>query len=292
MAEAGYTDPDLPQIFLDTNPAVPCVPLVYRNIAGGLVQFAWVDPETGGLTPASFDFGSDYEVKYFPLLDTSGPVPVLKAKILNVDTGAIREEAVNVPLPAWLTDEGDWLRVGNPVMDAQNRVPGLRPIPVPMSYPSLGTLDYYGGESATRGTGPWGISGLIKLRESSSNLLILWKNCAFGYRLDSGSSYTSHGLVILTDNGNDPAARERLLRVRDWSEHGAGHYGAFPVTDCLGRTKYLKTLTIWGTSYERSIPVARGGSLGQWEQNHIYVMRTDLDNAAFDFDAEMLRVRR
>lgn len=291
LSEAGYSAPGLPQIFLDTNPAVPCVPIVYKNVTGGRLEFAWVDPETAALTPASFDFGSNYEVKFFPLLDTSGAVPVLKARVRNVNTGTISEQAVNVTIPAWLTVD-DWQRVSNPVMDSGDRVAGLRPLPIPMSYPSLGTLDYYDGSLGTRKTGPWGISGLIKLRESSSNLLILWKSCEFGYRKDSGNSYVSRGLVTLTDKEGDPMARERLLRIREWSEHGAGHYGSSSVTDCLGRTKYLKTLTIWGTGAVTNIPVARGASLGQWGQNHLYIMRTDLDNNAFDFDAEMLRVRR
>ena len=291
LEEAGYSDPNLPQIFLRTNPAVPCVPIVYRNIAGGLIEFAWVDPESGGLTPASFDFGNDYEVKFFPLLDTSGTSPTLRARVRHVNTGTVSEQAVNVPVPAWLTVR-DWQRVGNPVMDSDDRVAGLRPIPVPMSYPSLGTLDYYGGASGTQGTGPWGISGMIKLRESSSNLPILWKSCEFGYREPSGNSYVSRGLVTLTDTRGDPMARERLLRMRDWSEHGAGHYGASQVTDCLGRAKYRKTLTIWGTVSVKSVPVARGASLGQWGQSHLYIMRTDLDDSVFDFDAEMLRSRR
>lgn len=293
LAEAGFTAAGYPQIFLDTNPAPPCVPMVYKNIIDGTVEFAWVNPETAELTPVNYDFGSDCDVAYFPLFNDSGE---LGARCKDKNSGVESFRVMNLPLPAWL-DGGDWRRIDNPVMDSADKVAGLKIIPIPMAYPSLASEHHYNGDinaPSARGCAPYGCSGLIKIRENSSNAQILWKHYAFGYREEAGAgdTYISRGLVFLTDNGQDAEAAMRLRRIRDWSEHGAGHYGKSPVTDCLGRQKYLQTFSIWGTASHRAIPVKSGLPLGNWGQNHLFFIRADLNNSVFDFDAEMLRSMR
>lgn len=299
-------------IFAETNPYIPYYPMVYKvpdTNDRSTISWAWVNPETGELTDASFSAGVDWEIVLFPVMDNNGQ---MCARCKNRTTGAIENKVVNVPLPAWL-ENGNWARVGNPIQDSPNRVTGLKVIPVALPYPSMGKIGHYDNTNPVANYEESflmlnGYAGLVRIVESSSNTQLFWRSSHFGFRVnfkDGGGiwRYLSRDLMRVMDR---PDSRESSMqcfrRLRDFSEHGAGYYGSSPVTDCLGRTKYLHNLMIWGINPTSLIPLARGESLGTWEDRigyegdsasgHLYIIRADLDPEQIDFDAEMLKCKK
>lgn len=254
-------------------------------------------------------------IRLFPHADIDG---VMGAICEHIDSGVVEFKPMIQVLPDWLND-GNWRRVGHPILDVNSQVPGLKMICVPLYYPSGGNKRLMGNDMDTYETGRAIIfissypnpgyypeaSGVFKIRESSSNLQVLWRNVHFGRRYKHATEgYAVSGLLTTVDAINTASAslrqlvRTRRARIRDWSEHGAGYYGSDPVVDYRGRTKYLKTFTIFGTNSAHYIPTDIDPTtpiydstlhLGTWGINHLYLMRADLDNTVFDFDAEMLR---
>ena len=53
--------------------APPCIPILYRAVTGGRVEFAYVHPDTAELVPETYDFGA-VALRMFPVLGPGGTV--------------------------------------------------------------------------------------------------------------------------------------------------------------------------------------------------------------------------
>lgn len=219
---------------------------------------------------------------------------------INPDTGEITESDSPGGIP-----EGWEAAIGDDVF-------GLKPHGAVYPLPSVGRYENF---SPVEQEGAWGnfavsvaSDGMIQLVESSSGTRIAWRHKAFGEIKTHGGSWNDYGLTelvrsgIKTDQEFDVIVKcteaNRLGVILDNAPLPAycstmKHWGSDPVTDWLGRKKFLKTLTVWIVR-----PIYRyalhNGEVVEREimrhfKDYLCIMRTDLDPSVFDFDAEMRR---
>lgn len=225
---------------------------------------------------------------------------------INPETGEITESNTPGGIPAGWEAGGD------------GKVFGLKPHGAVYPFPSVGRYANFApiaqphleGDSFTVSNGS---NGMIQLVESSSGMRIAWRHSAFGeIVVNSGSEkWHDRGLTeFLRDSGLHDG---HLTSLREWLEANRvgvilenapisdtystmKHLGSDPVTDWRGNRKFLKTLTVWLVRM-RYRQVQPDGTLGSYVghsgnvTHYLCIMRTDLDNTVFDFDAEMEKVK-
>ena len=259
--------------------APPCIPILYRSVAGGRVEFAYVHPDTAELVPETYDFGN-VVLKMFPVLGPGGTVGAEDA-----DGNFI---PMNLNLPAWLSGGDDWRNLSSyysmPNENARG-VPGLYLGSRLLMFPSItrGPWKYSNGPVFDYGY-PHAL--FFSFQESSTNVTVNLRHSA------AGGAEGGNPTGVFGDMLSNP---KTILGGDKQDDRAIQIFCHTPVRDYRGRNKYLKNLFILGMRNGDPIPIthyyprAPTGDLGYWREDRWFIVRADLNNDIFDFDEELKR---
>lgn len=278
----------------------PCIPILYKSVSGGEVEFAYINPETAEIEPATYDFGN-VTLAMFPVQNDLGSIGARDS-----DGNFI---PMNSPLPSWLREVDDWRRAddynGLPGEDPM-RLPGLRlesrVYLLPSGQSGNGVYPFYGYPPNVifHWTRDAATQCVCLIEETSARFKIALRHSHFGMPLDpNGYNSPTTGLqgeLKRTALSGNYGGMHAIFRPYFWNPYTAYHYLKDPVENYRGKRKYLKAFVVWGLHRGDNRPVhARypdkpSDYLGPaWMQDHIYFFRLDLDPSVLDFDEELKR---